>query len=97
MKGAVVIVVLALLTALTTHHPYNPAYKPNGDSVNKQSNKDLTRRPLASWQEYAAGLMQGKKPPEVSPTDPPSMFIIDNSTLATNILNSCRLKELQTV
>lgn len=71
------IVVLAL-AALTNSHPYYPSNKPNGDSVNMQSGKDLTRRPLASWQEYAAGLMQGKKPPEVPPTDSPSKFI-DNS------------------
>ena len=76
MKGAVVIVVLTLLAALTTPHPYYQSYNPrNGNSVNMQSGKDLTRRPQASWQEYAAGLMQGKKPTEVSPTVSPSKFI----------------------
>lgn len=69
MKGAVPVVVITVLvlSALSTSHPYYPSPRLNGNSVDMQSGKDLPRRPLASWQEYAAGLMQGKKP-----TDPPA-------------------------
>ena len=51
---AIIIVVLAL-AALAAAHPY----KLDGDI---QSSKDLASRPLAPFQEYIAGLMQGKKP-----------------------------------
>ena len=72
MKGAVVVVVLAL-AALTTSHPYySSSNKPSGDSMYVQSGKDLIRRP--SWQEYAAGLVQGKKLPESSPAEATSEF-----------------------
>ena len=70
MKGAVLVVVITVLalSALSTSHPYYPSPRLNGNSVDMQSGKDLPRRPLASWQEYAAGLMQGKP----KPTDPPA-------------------------
>ena len=77
MKEAVVIVVLAVAGLAVSHPYYHSSYKPNGNSVDMQSGKDLTRRPLVSWQEYAEGLVQGKKPPPPgeTPTESPCKSI----------------------